>query len=152
MAGTKGSGGGAEARGGRGIGERLVGGGLVAFGGEFIVGEELLRLVEVVVGEIIVGNELLGEFAGRIEAVAKIDEALANGLERSGDGEAGRGEELADDKGRQFALALWERVGVGALEEGGNCLVELLFVFGGLERDGERFALGVADILEDFAA
>ena len=38
------------------------------------------------------------------------------------------------------------------MEEGRDGFVELLFVLGGLERDGERLALGIADVFENIAA
>jgi hypothetical protein len=54
-----------------------------------LVGDQLLGLVEVVVGKVVISNQLLGEIGGGVESGAKINETLADGFERAGDGVAG---------------------------------------------------------------
>ena len=127
---------------GWGIGLRIAG-----FGGIAID-----EFVEEVVLEFLILDQPADKVAGGEVRVAQVDQAGAHGLEGGGDGEGGRGKEFADDKGGEVALLIREGVGIGALEEGGDCLVEFVFLFGGLEGTGDEATFGVLDVLTDLAA
>lgn len=90
-------------------------------------------------GSLVIGDVVeLGQF--------ELLQALNDGVQRDGDGEGRRPEDLADDQGDQLVRFRAEGDGVAPLQVGGQLGVEFEFILARLELEGGSRALGVVDV------
>ena len=112
-------------------------------------------LFQIVLLQIVLGNELFDQLAAvvlRFACREQALQALANGDQGGSDGVRTGGQQLAQDQCREVALLFGQSVGVFLLQKGRDALVQRLLVVGGVERLGERLALGVLDVLQHVTA
>ena len=116
--------------------------------GGLVVGPFLGGFVE----RFVVLVQLLFERFGRFLLAQLGLQPVRDGRQRAGDGEGGRGQQLAQHQRHQRALAGGQRLQVVALQVVGDQVVEPVFAFFRRELLHQRQALGVGDVGSDLPA